>query len=113
MKLLEENKNKAFSDINHTNVFLGQSLKAVLIKTKINKSDIIKLTSFCISKEIIKQIIQLNNNNSKQKFNWKIGRRPKDLSKEDIQMADSHTKICSILLITREMQIKTTMRYIT
>ena len=37
IKLLEENIDKTFSDINHTNVFLDQSTKAIEIKTKINK----------------------------------------------------------------------------
>ena len=41
--------------INCTNVFLGQSPKAIEIKTKINKWDLIKLTNFCTAKETIKQ----------------------------------------------------------
>ena len=45
IKLLEESIGKTFSDINHTNVFLDQSPKAIEIKTKINKWDLIKLIS--------------------------------------------------------------------
>ena len=37
LKLIEENIDKTFSDINCTNVFLGQFPKAIGIKTKINK----------------------------------------------------------------------------
>ena len=44
IKLLEEIIGKTFSNINHTNVFLGQSPKA--IKTKINKWDLMKPQSF-------------------------------------------------------------------
>ena len=43
IKLLDENIGKTFSDINLTNVFSGQSLKATEIKAKINQWDLIKL----------------------------------------------------------------------
>ena len=36
-QLLEENIEKAFSDINHTNVFLNQAHEAIETKTKLNK----------------------------------------------------------------------------
>ena len=55
IKPLEENIGKTFSDINCTNVFSGQSHKAIEIKAKINQWDPIKLTSFCTAKETVKK----------------------------------------------------------
>ena len=55
ISLLEENIGKTFSDINHANAFLGQSPKAIEIKTKINQGDLIKLTSLCTAKETVKK----------------------------------------------------------
>ena len=51
-ELLQEIRDKTFSDINCTNVFF-QSPKALEIKAKINKWILIKFTSFCTAKEII------------------------------------------------------------
>ena len=56
IKLLEEVIGKTFSDKNHSNIFLGQSLKAIEIKTNINKWDLIKLTCFCTTKENINKM---------------------------------------------------------
>ena len=54
---------KTFSDVNCTNVFLGQPPKAIKIKAKINRWDLIKLTSFCTAKETINQM-------KRQPTNW-------------------------------------------
>lgn len=44
---LEEITGKMFSDINCSNIFIGQSPKAKEIKAKLNKWNIIRCKSFC------------------------------------------------------------------
>ena len=140
IKLLEENIGKSLSDINYSRILYDPPPRVMKIKAKINKWDLIKIKSFCTTKEtvnkvkrqcsewekiianeatdkqliskIYKQLLQLNS----RKINGPIKKWAKELSKhfskEDIQMANKHMKRCSTSLIIREMQIKTTMRYI-
>ena len=105
------------------------------IKAKINKWDLMKLKSFCTTKETIskvkrqpsdwekikaneatdkrliskiyKQLLQLNS----RKINDPIKKWAKELnrhfSKEDIHMTKKHTKICSTSIVIR----RTAMRH--
>ena len=56
IKLLEENRGRALSDINHSNILFDPSCRKMEIKTKINKWDLLKLKSFCTAKETINKM---------------------------------------------------------
>ena len=105
-------------------------------KAKMNKWDYLELKSFCTAKDttsrtkthptvwenifindrfdkgvtskIYKELMYLNKqkaNNPIKKWSEELNRQ---FSKEEIQMANRHTKRCSTSLVIREMQIKTT-----
>ena len=127
INLLEENIGKTLSDIHHSRILYDPPPRMLERKAKINKCDLIKIKSFCTTKEIISkvkrppsewektianeatdkqllskiytQLLQLNS----RKINDQIKRWAKELnrrfSKEDIQMANKHMKTCSTSLI--------------
>ena len=74
IKLLEENIGKTLSDINHSRILYDLPPRVMEIKAKINKWDLIKLKSFCTTKET-KQgentAFRMGENNSK----WSNGQR--------------------------------------
>ena len=121
IKLLEENKGRTFSDINHSKILFDPPPREMEIKTELNKWDLMKL-SFCTAKETInktkrqpsewekilaneatdkgliskiyKQLMQLNikkTNNPIKKWAEDLNRH---FSKEDIQIANKHVKEC-------------------
>ena len=56
IKLLEENIDKTLSDINHSRILYDPPPIILEIKAKINKWDLIKIKSFCTTKETISKV---------------------------------------------------------
>ena len=62
-KLSEENTGRTLFDINHSKILFDPPPGEMEIKTKINKWDLMKLKSFCTSKETI-------NKTKRQPLEW-------------------------------------------
>ena len=138
IKLLEESIGRTLSDINCSNIFFYLFPRIMEMKTKINKWDLLKLKRFCTAKETInktkrqptncekifakdvanngivfkiyKQLMMLNS----IKTNNPLRKWAEELHShffKDLHMANRHMKRCSPLLIIREIQLKTTMKY--
>ena len=56
IKLLEENVGKTLSDINHSRILYDPPPRILEIKEKISKWDLIKIKSFCTTKETISKV---------------------------------------------------------
>ena len=56
IKLLEENIGKTLSNMNHSRILYDPPARILEIKAKINKWDLIKIKSFCTTKETISKV---------------------------------------------------------
>ncbi|XP_048968910.1 metallophosphoesterase 1 isoform X3 [Canis lupus dingo] len=139
IKILEKNTGNTLFELGHSNFLQDTSTKAKETKAKMNYWDFIKIRSFCTAKDtvnktqrqptewekifandlsdkglvskIYKELIKLNTketNNPIMKWAKDMNR---NLTEEDIDMANMHMRKCSASLAIREIQIKTTMRY--
>ena len=134
----QDKAGKNLFDLDRSNSLLNMSPEARETKAKMNYWDLVKIKSFCTAKETIsktrrqpmewekifandisdkglvskiyKELIKLNTQKNNPVKKW-----AKDMnryfSKEDIQMANQYMRKCSMSLISREIQIKTTTRY--
>ena len=56
IKLLEENIGRTLSDVNHSRILYYPPPRVTEIKAKINKWDLIKLKTFCTTKDTISKV---------------------------------------------------------
>ena len=59
IKILEKNIGKTLSDINHSRILYDPPPRILEIKAKINKWDLIKIKSFCTTKETSSFILSM------------------------------------------------------
>ena len=75
IKMLEENIGRTLYDINHSKILFDPPPREMEVKTKINKQDLMKLKSFCTTKEIINQM-------KRQSSHWEKYLQMKQLTKD-------------------------------
>ena len=56
IKFLEENIGRTLNDINQSKILYDSPPRAMEIKTKVKKGDLVKLKSFCTAKETISKV---------------------------------------------------------
>ena len=139
IKILEKNTGNTLFELGHSNFLQDTSTKAKETKAKMNYWDFIKIRSFCTAKDtvnktqrqptewekifandisdkglvskIYKELTKLHTQKTKNPVKKWVEDMNRHFSKEDIQMSNRHMKRCSTLLLVREIQIKTTLRY--
>jgi hypothetical protein len=121
-------------------IFLKRTAMVCDVGSRVDKRDLIKLQSFCKAKDtvnktkrtptdleriftnpksdrglisnIYKELKKLDSRKSNNPFQKWCSELNKEFSTEEYRMAEKHLIKCSKSLIIREMQIKTTLRFL-
>ena len=137
IKILEENTGNTLFELGHSNFLQDTSMKAREREAKMNCWDLIRIKTFCTAKEtvnktqrqptewekifandisekglvskIYKELIKLNTQETNNRILKWAKAMNRNLTEEDIDMANMHMRKCSASLAIREIQIKTTV----
>jgi hypothetical protein len=139
LKLIQERVGNTLELVGIGKNFLNGTQAAQQLRDNTDKWDLIKLKSFCSSKEMVsklkrtptewekifasytsdkrlitriyRELKKLNSPKTNEPIKKWASELNRTFSKEEIQMAKKHMKKCSPSLAIREMQIKTTLRF--
>jgi hypothetical protein len=134
VKFIEEKVGKTLEDMRTGENFLNRTAMAFAVRSRIDKWDLIKLQSFCETKDtvnktkrpptdleriftnpksdrglianIYKELKKVDSRKSNNPIKKWGSKLNKEFSPEEYRMSEKHLKKCSTYLIIREMQIK-------
>ena len=137
IKILEENTGNTRFKLGHSNFLQGTCMKAKETKAKMNYCDFIKIRSFYTAKDtvnktkrqptawekiyakdvldkglvskIYKELLKINTKETNNPIMKWAKDMKRNLTEEDIDMANMHMKKCSASLALRDIQIQTTI----